>query len=117
SERSVTASEQFAQIVTGNVLHDIAAGLNASAVSQVRAEPDYKRSQRPISDRLWPSGSRRHDAADCGGRLIRGIHRQPLAGFSESRLKFAERHPCFGGRHEIRWFVSHESVHVSRGEN
>ena len=78
-ERAERAAHQPRQIVAGDVLHDLAAGLRDACRRRARARyPDHEIARRAVAMAQRAAVVGRDDAADASRRAVRRIERQPL---------------------------------------
>ena len=101
--RPQRADEEFREIVPGDVLDDLAPGLDHLSGRQRDPDADHHVADRAVQQppRAVPVGG--DDPANRGDRHSRGIDREPLAVLAELRLQIPEarsgahRHDIIGG--------------------
>src|SRR5687768_1497496 len=92
SECSITAREQFGQIVTGHILHHATAHLDQASVSAHDLHADDMPARRAIAKLLRSSKSGCNNTTDRRRCIVRRIDWQPLTVSPQVFVECAQRY-------------------------
>ena len=95
AEGAERPAEQLGQVVAGDVLDHLAAGVGDGAVGQDHGDADDQVADGAVAQPPRARGVGRDHPADGGPGLGR-VEGQPLAGRGQGRLEVGQRHPGLG---------------------
>src|SRR5688572_26178698 len=105
AECSITACEQFGQIIAGYVLHHATAHLDQAAVSAHDFHANDMSARRAIAKLLRASKSGADHATDRCRSIVRGIDGQPLTFSPELFVECPQSYTCFSYRNQVSRFM------------
>ncbi len=108
---------QLGQVISGDVLHDLAAALRESAVGQSQRDADNQIAQTSEANAQRPTIIGRENPSDR--RLLRPqwVKRQSLTMLGQRSLKFLERTSSFDRRRHVAPCMFHDTVQPTGGKN
>ena len=111
-EPPARAGEELAEVVAGDVLHDLAARARDRAVGEDDGDPDHEVAHRAVAVAARPREVGGEAGADR--RVARRVERQHLPVRPERRLQFGERQPGLDDRRQVARLVLEDSVQPCR---
>ena len=115
AERSVRTGEQLAQVVPGDVLDHLAAGLGHDTVGPDHGRADDEVANRSVQQPGRPGRRRRDQTSD--GAAARRVDGEPLAGRGEPGLEVVEPHTRLRDRDEVTGGVLDQPVQPGQVEH
>jgi hypothetical protein len=117
AERAERAGEQLREVVAGDVLDHLAAGLGDRAVRQSHGDAHDQVARRAVAVAQRPRVAGGEDAADRGLRGARRIEREHLSGRGEALLGLAHRHAGLDNGGQVALVVLDDAVQARGAEH